>query len=329
MRLIDMHCDTISLLVREENVNLRKNHFCVDLSKMREAGSMAQFFACFIHMKRFMEEHDCSRMRENVYTKAYQYALHMMDRAKQEFEKNADLISFATSYEELMRNAANGKMSAFLTVEEGGILDGDINRLEYLYEEGVRLMTLLWNGENCIGYPNSRDAQIMNKGLKPFGFEVVERMNELGMIVDVSHLSDGGFWDVVNHSKKPVVASHSNARALCPHPRNLSDEMIRGLAEKGGIAGINLYPYFLNERGKAGIDDLVRHIEHMHYIGGEEFVAIGSDFDGFDDGELDIKHLGEMNCLYEALKKRKFNDGQIEKFWSKNALRVIQEVLLH
>lgn len=317
MRLIDMHCDTISLLMQEENANLRENHFCVDLEKMKKAGSIAQFFACFIHISKFAGE--------DRFTKGYQYALEMIARGKQEFSENADQISLVTSYEELINNAENGKISAFLTIEESGILDGEISRLEHLYEEDIRLMTLLWNGENCIGYPNSRNTKIMNKGLKPFGIEVVERMNELGMIVDVSHLSDGGFWDVLKYSRKPVVASHSNARALCPHPRNLSDEMIRALAEKGGISGLNFYPYFLKENGKAGMDDLIRHIEHMYYVGGEEFVAIGTDFDGFDDGELDVEHLGQMERVYDALKKRKFHDSQIEKFWSKNALRLIKE----
>lgn len=327
MRLIDMHCDTLSLLMKDADADLRKNQFCVDLEKMKKAGSMAQFFACFINMKMFMKTDGCLRLESEVCKQAYQYVLHMIGRAKKEFEENADLISLATNCEELIWDGENGKMSAFLTVEEGGVLDGDINRLDHLYEEGVRLMTLLWNGENCVGYPNSRDAEVMKKGLKPFGFETVERMNELGMIVDVSHMSDGGFWDVLRYSKKPVVASHSNARVLCPHPRNMTDEMIRALAEKGGIAGLNLYPYFLNESGKASIDDLTRHIEHMYYVGGEEFVAIGTDFDGFNDGELEIKDIGAMNDLYEALKKREFNDSQIEKLWSGNALRVIREVL--
>ena len=178
-----------------------------------------------------------------------------------------------------------------------------------------------------MGYPNSRDGEVMKKGLKPFGVETVERMNELGMLIDVSHMSDGGFWDVLRYSKKPVVASHSNARVLCPHPRNLTDEMIRALAEHGGVAGLNFYPYFINESGKADIDDLVRHIEHMFYVGGEDFVAIGTDFDGFDEGKLELQNIGEMNLLYGALKKRKFNDGQIEKFWHGNVMRVMREVL--
>lgn len=315
MKLIDMHCDTILGLMRDENMNLKNNPFCVDLEKMRMADSMAQFFACFVYMKRFDGE--------DRFAQGYKFALEMIARAQKEFEKYPEEIKLVRNYEELKQNNQNGRISAILTVEEGGVIDGKMSNLEELYRQGVRLITLTWNEENCIGFPNSRDANIMNQGLKPFGIETVERMNELGMIVDVSHLSDGGFWDVLKYSKKPVVASHSNARALCPHQRNLTDDMIRALAEKGGISGLNFYPCFLNENRKAGIDDLVRHIEHMYKIGGEDFVAIGTDFDGFDDGELELKHLGEINYLYEALKKRKFNDSQIEKFWNRNALRVM------
>lgn len=310
-----MHCDTILGLMRDENMNLKNNPFCVDLEKMRMADSMAQFFACFVYMKRFDGE--------DRFAQGYKFALEMIARAQKEFEKYPEEIKLVRNYEELKQNNQNGRISAILTVEEGGVIDGKMSNLEELYRQGVRLITLTWNEENCIGFPNSRDANIMNQGLKPFGIETVERMNELGMIVDVSHLSDGGFWDVLKYSKKPVVASHSNARALCPHQRNLTDDMIRALAEKGGISGLNFYPCFLNENRKAGIDDLVRHIEHMYKIGGEDFVAIGTDFDGFDDGELELKHLGEINYLYEALKKRKFNDSQIEKFWNRNALRVM------
>lgn len=313
-----MHCDTLFLLEREKGQKLRNNNLCVDLEKMRRAGSMAQFFACFIYMKEF---------EEGGYEKGYQHALQMIANGKKMFRENADLISLTTSYGDMLENQESGKMSAILTIEEGGIVENDMERLEHLYADGIRLMTLLWNGENCMGYPNSRDAKVMEKGLKAFGMETVERMNELGMIVDVSHLSDGGFWDVINVSKKPVVASHSNARALCGHPRNLSDEMIRALANQGGVSGINFYPAFLNGTAKSDIDDLVRHIEHMYCVGGEEFVVMGTDFDGFDDSVSCIEDIGQMDILYKALKKRKFNDSQIEKIWYKNALRVIKEVL--
>ena len=341
MRLIDMHCDTVFELFRRRNTKLKpdvfcaemesaqnslhgdmdlgRNSLCVDLGKMKKADSVAQFFACFIYMKMFQGEGRFSR--------GYQYALDMIAFAKNEIGKYPEEIALVKSYEEFLKCESLGKIAAFLTVEEGGVVEGDLNRLDRLYEEGIRLMTLLWNEENCMGYPNSRDGEVMKKGLKPFGIETVERMNELGMLIDVSHMSDGGFWDVLRYSKKPVVASHSNARTLCNHPRNLTDEMIRALSDHGGVAGLNLYPYFINENGKANIDDLIRHIEHMFYVGGEDFVAIGADFDGFDEGELELQNIGEMRCLYDALKKRKFNDGQIEKFWNGNAMRVIREVL--
>lgn len=319
MRLIDMHCDTVFELFRRKDRNLKSNTLGVDLEKLEKSGSVAQFFACFIYMKLFQGK--------DRFSKGYQYALDMISYAKQEFEKYPEEIALTKSYEELVENESIGKLSAFLTVEEGGIVENDTKRLEFLYEKGIRLMTLLWNEENCMGYPNSRDKELMNSGLKPFGIETVERMNELGMVIDVSHMSDGGFWDVLRYSKKPVVASHSNARALCPHPRNLNDEMIRALAEQGGIAGLNLYPYFINENGKATIDDLVRHIEYMFDVGGEDFVAIGTDFDGFDEGELEIRDISEMALLYHALKKRGFHERQLEKFWNGNAKRVLGEVL--
>ena len=318
MSLIDLHCDTAFLMsVMDKPIELKKNQLCVDLEKMKQAESMAQFFASFIHMKRF----------DGDYDKAYQAALTMLNHTKGEFEKNKDMIRLARNYDELMKNHNEGLMSGVLTIEEGGIIDNRMERLEELYKEGVRLITLTWNFENCFGYPNSEDMKIMNQGLKPFGMEAIERMNELGILVDVSHLSDGGFWDVIKHSKKPAIASHSNARRECSHRRNLTDDMIRALAEKGGISGLNFYPAFLNGEKSANVDDLVRHIVHMYHVGGEEFVAIGTDFDGFE-GEVDgIEHMGKMPMFYEALRKRKFTDSQIEKFCYKNALRVIKEVL--
>ena len=156
---------------------------------------------------------------------------------------------------------------------------------------------------------------------------MVERMNDLGMIIDVSHLSDGGFWDVLEHSRKPFVASHSNARALCSHRRNLTDEMIRAMAEKGGVAGVNFYPVFVHESGKITAENLADHVEHMYKVGGEDFVAMGTDFDGYDEGQSTITNIGQMDEVYDAIKKRGFSDRQMDKFWSGNILRVMRECL--
>ncbi len=311
-----MHCDTFWMMIRDQSVNLQKNDLCIDIEKMKTAGSMAQFFASFMHMENFQGD--------NAFEEAYWHALEMITYGKTELAKCSDSIAIAHNFAELIANRDNGKMSAFLTVEEGGILNNKMEYLEELYLQGIRLITLTWNHENCIGFPNSREPELMNRGLKPFGVKVVRRMNELGMLIDVSHLSDGGFWDVINHSTKPFVASHSNARALCNHPRNLTDEMIKALAEKGGVAGVNFYPYFLREQGKATVADIAEHLWHMYQVGGEDVVAFGTDFDGFDEGELDITHMGEMSFVYNAMNKRGFTQRQMDKILNGNILRVMQ-----
>jgi membrane dipeptidase len=190
---------------------------------------------------------------------------------------------------------------------------------------GVRLITLTWNFPNEIGFPNCQN-EYMNKGLTEFGKEVVYEMNKLGMVIDVSHLSDGGFYDVANLSSKPFVASHSNSRSIRSHTRNLTDDMIRTLAEKGGVTGINFCAAFLGSSRDGRIDDMVEHIKHLRNIGGIDVIALGSDFDGIGN-DVEIKDSSEMNKLAYELSKQGFNDDEIEKIFFKNALRVIKEVL--
>ncbi len=316
MSLIDLHCDTFWQIDENPEKQLHENDLCVDIKKLRQAGSLAQFFACFVYT---------TKEGKQRYQGSYEKALRMIKRAKKEFDQNQDSIRLATNYVDFEKNTNAGKISAFLTIEEGGILESRMERLDELYRLGIRLMTLLWNYENCIGFPNSKEPGIMEKGLTPFGIEVVERMQQLGMLVDVSHLSDGGFYDVARYCKKPFVASHSNARALCNHPRNLTDHMIKTLAEAGGIAGMNCYPYFLQTTGVVTVEDLVNHICHLMRVGGEDVVAIGTDFDGFDEGTLDMKHIGEIDRLLNAMRRRGITERQIDKIFKENALRVIKE----
>lgn len=320
MHLIDMHCDTVAKILESKNgEGLYENSFDVDIKGMKNAGTMAQFFACFVYMEMFQGK---DRME-----KAYLYAKKMAAKLKEEVQKNSKEIALATTADSILQNQEQGKISAILTLEEGGVINGEFRKLEELYNEGIRLVTLLWNFENCMGYPNSKDRKIMEQGLKPFGFETVERMNDLGMLVDVSHMSDGGFWDVIHTSKKPVVASHSCARSLCNHPRNLTDEMLRALGEKGGLAALNFYPAFIREDQKASKEDLAAHIKHMINVAGMDAVAIGTDFDGFEGGELEIDKTGKMSLLYHTLKKERFTEEQLEKIWFGNVMRVIKEVV--
>lgn len=322
MNLIDMHCDTVCELLSENmpDQDLKKNHLKVDIEKMKRGGSMAQFFACFVPLVEFLGK--------SKHEQAYEYVRRMATYLKKQIWIYPDEIAFAGNGSDLERNRKEGKISAFLTLEEGGVIHGELERVQGLYDMGIRLITLTWNYENCIGYPNSPDAQVMGKGLKQFGFSVVEEMNRIGMIIDVSHLSEGGFWDVVSHSKTPPVASHSNARALRNHPRNLSDEQIRALAEKGGIAGLNFYQEFLGKSGSCLIEEMVSHVRHMYQKGGEEVISIGTDFDGFGGAEkMEIEDIGAMPLLYDALGKAGFTQRQREKIWYGNAKRVIDTVL--
>jgi membrane dipeptidase len=247
----------------------------------------------------------------------------MIDNFYNEIEENSADIAFAGNIADVKKNRAEGKISAFLTVEEGEAIEGKLQNLRNLYRLGVRLLTLTWNYPNCIGYPNF-EWEHKDKGLTPFGEEVVAEMNRLGMLIDVSHLSDQGFYDVARLSRKPFVASHSNARAITNHSRNLSDDMLRKLAEKGGITGLNFEADFLGDDGS--IDAMVRHIIHMRNVAGIDVIAIGTDFDGTSH-LISIKDASYMGILFDALSKAGFRDREIEKISHKNAERVISEVL--
>jgi len=212
MKLIDFHCDTIlSCADSDGEVKLRKNDLCIDIQKLKKANSLAQFFAMYVDLDKYGAPMD--------------RCLNMIDFFYNEIEENGADIAFAGSMKELKKNRAAGKISAFITAEEGGVLEGKLRNLRILYRLGVRLITLTWNYPNCIGYPNFQ-WEYKDKGLTAFGEEVVAEMNRLGMIIDVSHLSDQGFYDVVRLSRKPFVASHSNARAVENHWRNLTDDML-------------------------------------------------------------------------------------------------------
>lgn len=313
--LIDLHCDTIlECHLSNGKRELRSSDLCVDIEKMKRAGTLAQVFALYVDLK----------WKDNP----MQNCMNLLDLFYNELEKNKDTISFAGSYEDIMNNKSEGKMSALLSIEEGGALNGSIANLRNFYRLGVRLITLLWNYPNQIGYPNF-EFKHKDEGLTEFGLEVVAEMNKLGMVIDVSHLSDQGFYDVAQHSKRPFVASHSNARACTMHERNLTDDMIKVLAEKGGVMGLNVESFFLNE-GKptalSTVGDMVRHLKHIKNIGGIDVMAIGTDFDGTMHTS-EIANIGEIEKLTDALKKSSFSEDEIEKIYYKNALRVIKEVL--
>lgn len=328
MKVADMHCDTVGELIKDtskENTFLQSN-LHVDLDKLKKGEYMLQNFAMFVNMKDYP---DC-----------YGRCIEMIkywERLKEEYSL---YIGEVRSFRDIVNNVEIGKLSALLTVEEGECCHGDESCLEELYGLGVRMMTITWNYENALGYPatprcrktGKRLAPDLSKGLTGAGQEIVRYMQELGIIVDVSHLSDKGFYDVVDIAKsggKPFVASHSNARSVANNPRNLSDDMIRKIGECGGVIGVNFYPPFLCEK-KVSCKELlsytILHIRHMINKGGMGCVGLGTDFDGID-GELAISDASKMQGLYDALRAAGFSESTCERILWRNVIDLYKAVL--
>lgn len=325
MKVIDMHCDTIfeiNRLQKEgQNVGLRDNQLNISLKKMQAGDYLLQNFAMFTPLKQVDDP--------------IQHVQDLIDTFYQEIEKNHDLINVVYSYDDICQNMRNHKMSALLTLEEGAVINYDLAYLRNYYRLGVRMITLNWNYVNGIGYPNfdmNDDRHGFHccdreNGLTEFGIAYVQECERLGIIIDVSHLSDAGFYDVLKYTTKPFVASHSNARGICDHARNLSDEMIQELAKRRGVMGINFASDFLDEDDNMSrISSMIQHIQHIVEVGGIDCIGLGTDFDGIPQN-LELKDASYMPQLYQALKDAHFSQEEIEKIFYKNVLRVYQEIL--
>lgn len=321
MKYIDMHCDTLMPFADGVPYNIHRNNMMVDFEKLKAGDCSAQFFAMFLPAPRHWEREGKTPIPDWEYLKMLSAGFYANINA------NSDMIAFAGNADDWHENEKAGKMSAFLTIEDGRAVGGDMTNLTTFYDMGVRLISLTWNFENCFGYPNSKDPDIMSRGLKPFGIEAMPVMNDFGIIIDVSHLSDGGFYDVAKYSKKPFVASHSNCRAITGHTRNLTDDMIKVLADTGSVSGINFGPDFITPDGEkliCSVENIITHIRHFVDVGGIDCVGIGTDFDGVR-GEMEIDNASKMDLLFTGLEKAGFTDDQIEKIAFKNVARVIEE----
>lgn len=327
MPIIDLHCDTIYEIYKNKEsskiIHLEDADLQINKKHLKHASYFLQCFAMFV---------------KNIENDPYDVCLRMIDTFYEELQKTSDLEIIYT-YNDIINNLKNNKLSAMLTIEEGGVIQGDLNKLRYLYGLGVRMICLNWNYENGIGYPNygkyigSRPDYItpdIVHGLTAFGRQMVCEMNRLGIIIDVSHLSDKGFWDVLSISTKPIVASHSNSRAICRHVRNLSDEMILALKSNGGVMGMNYCATFLDdneEQGKFTIECVIQHMKYIKKLAGVEVLALGSDFDGIDSN-IEMKNASMVNELILRMRMEGFTEEEIEKITYKNALRVFKENLL-
>lgn len=327
MKVVDMHCDTISRLMKHREWSLGENELHMRLDWMEEGDYLLQNFALFVFMKNGKDP--------------YVTAVEMADCFEEQMRLFSDRIGQVRSFSDIEKNMAAGKISAMLTIEEGAVIKGSLEKLKEFYDRGVRMMTLTWNFPNEIGFPNvvrpesggkpDHTVPQTQKGLTDFGIMVVEEMQRMGMIVDVSHLSDAGFWDVYHNTKKPFVASHSNARSVCSHVRNLTDGMIRALGERGGVTGLNFCADFLTsvpdgQENGGTIEAVVQHAKHIVNVGGMDCLGLGSDFDGIDT-HAELTGADKMPLLDAALEKSGFCASEREKIFSKNVLRLYRELL--
>ena len=331
--IIDMHCDTISKIWKRrkdgETVSLRKNDMHLDLLRMKQGGYLCQCFALFTHLQHLRDAGQ----------DPYEAAKALSDTFDTEVAANPDLVRPVTTAEQILANQKDGVISALKTIEEGAAYKGDPELVKTFYNMGVRKSTLTWNFENELAFPNrmTTDPDLgtpkmvpeTEHGLKPAGKDVILLMEELGMLIDISHLGDKGIFDIFDIVKNdtPVLASHSNARAVTPHPRNLTDEMLRLIADHGGVTGINFCIAFLNENSDVSrVEDMIRHIRYIRNVGGIDMIGLGTDYDGIG-GTLELKGGQDMQKLADALSLAGFTTGEIEKIFYKNVLRVYQSVL--
>lgn len=318
MFVLDSHCDTPSELLRGRDLNADDPTSHVDFPKIERGGVDGAFFAIYIPASMSEEE-------------AFVHAHRQLDALRHAVAENPDKASFAVSCAQALANKAEGRFSVFLGLENGsplGCSDRSMEILDGFYSEGVRYMTLCHSEDNAICDSCASIRKRWN-GLSPFGKEVVAHMNRIGMLVDVSHVSDASFHDVLEYSSRPVVATHSCCRALAGHPRNLTDSMIRDLASQGGVIQVNFYPYFLDSSYVAGgnrpsYKRIVDHVDHVVDIAGIDHVGLGSDFDGIEVTPEGMENMGMYPKIFDEMLSRGYSETDIEKVAGLNFFRLMQ-----
>ncbi len=323
--VIDTHCDTLKCLLKQftsprdsmwqdrSNIGFSKRSSLghVDLPRLKEGGVDMQVFAI-------------SSLRDPTPAYSMRTAMEMIEAFYSECENYPNLVTPVTSHTEIMRANDEGKIAVMLSIEGADVIEGRVSMLRVYHRLGVRMVGLVHSLRNLLadGVADNRT----NGGLSVLGVEVVEELNKLGIIVDVSHLSDVGFWDVLEVSKDPVVASHSNARAICSHPRNMTDDMIRAHADRGGVMGMNFAPDFVHKT-RPSVEALVDHIDHIVDLVGPEHVGLGSDFDGIPSTPIGLEDASKMPAVTEELVKRDYSEEYIRLIIGGNHLRLIERVV--
>ena len=309
-----LHCDTALALSERaaQYTSLRSNHRHVDLTRAGELGGYAQCFAMYTTP-------DFDKWFSKPVTEVFD---NMLSNLEKEIERNADLIARAGSVAEIEENRKNGKMSAILTLEGPAGIGFDAGRLEELYKRGFRISTLGWNEKNIL-----TGSHVTGGGLTEAGREYVRECQRLGILVDVSHISDEAFWDIMEITEAPIVASHSNLRSVCSHSRNLTEEMYKAIVATGGTAGINLCAPFIKENG-ADFDATCDHIIRMLELDPSgEHVSLGGDLDGCDELPAGFVGIQSYNALADRLLERGLDEKTIRNIYWNNTMGVMDRAV--
>lgn len=298
--LFDCHCDTAAR-VWLTGQKLRENSLHLDLMRLKKFSPAAQVFAV------------CTETLEDPQGKAAAVIRYF----KEQIEMNSDIVKLCLNSHDIVSTMSGGKIAALLSVEGAEQIDD----IEMAYALGVRVVHITWN------FDNGLCGSVMGSGagLSEKGRDFVKKAQELGVLIDTSHISQQGFWEVLEISRKPVIAGHSNTRALCPVPRNLSDEQFIALKNQGGGAGINLYPEFLG-LGR-DIDAVFAHIEHFMALGGEKAVFLGCDLDGIDEMPMGISGVEDLDKIYEVLLKHNYPESLVKDIFMNNIMNIMERVL--
>ena len=318
---LDTHCDTPMFFPQDVDFGRRDEKILVDLPKMTEGRLDATIMVCYLPQPKQGETFQQNVSFDVSGPKAY--ADLIFDKIGQIVEKNANAVALARTPDELWQNKRAGKKSIMLGIENGLALEGDLQNIRHFHERGIVYITLCHNGDNDI-CDSARGSQTHN-GVSAFGEKVIREMNRLGIMVDLSHAHEKSFYDALDISETPIVCSHSSARALCDHPRNLTDDQMRALARKGGVCQITLYHGFLLKEGEATILDAMRHLDHAIQVMGIDHVGLGTDFDG-DGGIRGLANASELTLFTRQLLARRYSEQDIQKIWGGNFLRVMQSV---
>ncbi len=318
---LDTHCDTPMFFPQGVDFGSRDSRILVDLHKMSEGHQDATIMVSYLPQPE-QGETFTSKVAFEV-AGPTEYADLIFDKIEAMVEKNKEFLSIARTPADLYANKQQGRHSIMLGIENGLAIDGQLKRLQHFAQRGIVYMTLCHNGDNDIC--DSARGNSTHQGVSAFGRQVIAEMNRLGIMVDLSHASEKTFYDALELSELPIVCSHSSCRALCDHPRNLTDEQMRALAAKGGVMQVTMYNGFLVKDDEATVLDALRHLEHAIEVMGIDHVGIGTDFDG-DGGVRGMANAAELINFTRLLLSRQFSEQDIEKIWGGNFLRVMSQV---